>query len=301
MSIIERALAQVDRRGFDPADIDKGEQLLVGFADIHSVTELRMLADQVIDRIDPDGSRPKDQLNHDRRHVEFHQCRDGSWAGTLRLTGALGAKLQAVLGPLAKPRVNLVKDRGRQADRRARPPASRAADARRPRRRLRPTPPHRQPARSGGTPATLIITIDIEDLLTGTGYGITSDGTLIRTEQVRDLTDQAEVYYAFLDRNGVPLNLGRTRRIATRGQSAALIARDAGCSFPGCDRAPEWSERHHVIPWIEGGPTDLNNLTLLCVYHHHNFHYPRLDLPDQPRRNTRNGRRPDTSTATKSP
>ena len=41
-------------------------------------------------------------------------------------------------------------------------------------------------AESGGTPATLIITIDIEDLLTGTGYGITSDGTLIRTEQVRD-------------------------------------------------------------------------------------------------------------------
>ena len=108
MSIIERALAQVDRRGFDPADIDEGEQLLVGFADIHAVNDLRILADQIVDRIDPDGTRPKDQLNHDRRHVEFHHCRDGSWTGTLRLTGALGAKLQAVLGPLAKPRVNLV-------------------------------------------------------------------------------------------------------------------------------------------------------------------------------------------------
>ena len=111
VSIIERALAQVDRRGFDPVDIDKGEQLLVGFADIHSITELRMLAAQVIDRIDPDGTRPKDQLNHDRRHIEFHRCRDGSWTGTLRLTGALGAKLQAVLGPLAKPRINPPPDR----------------------------------------------------------------------------------------------------------------------------------------------------------------------------------------------
>ena len=108
MSIIERALAQVDRRGFDPADIDEGERLLVGFADTHSVTDLRILAAQVIDRIDPDGTRPKDQLNHDRRHVEFHRCRDGSWAGTMRLTGTLGAKLQALLGPLAKPRINLV-------------------------------------------------------------------------------------------------------------------------------------------------------------------------------------------------
>ena len=124
---------------------------------------------------------------------------------------------------------------------------------------------------SGGTPATVIITIDIEDLLNGIGYGITSDGTLISTDQVRRMADQAEAYYAFMDRNGVVLNLGRTRRIASRGQSAALIARDRGCSFPGCDRAPEWSERHHIIPWIDGGPTDLNNLTLLCVYHHHNF------------------------------
>ena len=74
-----------------------------------------------------------------------------------------------------------------------------------------------------------------------------------------------------MDRNGVPLNLGRTRRIASRGQSAALYARDIGCSFPGCHRAPEWCERHHIIPWIDGGETNLNNLTLLCVYHHHNF------------------------------
>ena len=88
VSIIERALAQVDRRGFDPADIEEGERLLVGFADTHAVKDLRILADQVIDRIDPDGTLPKDQLNQDRRHVEFHQRRDGSWAGTLRLTGA---------------------------------------------------------------------------------------------------------------------------------------------------------------------------------------------------------------------
>jgi hypothetical protein len=272
VAIIERALAQVDRRGFDPAAIEEGERLLVGFADTHAVKDLRFLADQIVDRIDPDGTLPKDQLNHDRRHVEFHQRGDGSWAGTLRLTSSLGSKLQALLGPLAKPRVNTVTG---------------------PDGRLIETPDERHHGQrmhdaledvcdrllrsdsipdSGGTPATVIITIDLEDLLNGTGYGLTSDGTLIRTEQVRGMTDQAEVFYAFLDRNGVPLNLGRTRRIASRGQSAALYARDAGCSFPGCDRAPEWSERHHVVPWIDGGPTDLNNLALVCTYHHHNFH-----------------------------
>ena len=54
-------------------------------------------------------------------------------------------------------------------------------------------------------------------------------------------------------------------------QTVALIARDGGCSFPGCDRPPEWCERHHIVEWSRGGKTDLDNLTLLCAYHHHNF------------------------------
>ncbi|HSU37363.1 MAG TPA: HNH endonuclease signature motif containing protein, partial [Propionibacteriaceae bacterium] len=51
----------------------------------------------------------------------------------------------------------------------------------------------------------------------------------------------------------------------------ALHTRDGGCSFPGCPTAPEWTERHHVIPWIDGGETNLDNLTSLCRHHHHNF------------------------------
>ena len=43
----------------------------------------------------------------------------------------------------------------------------------------------------------------------------------------------------------------------------ALIARDAGCSFPGCTHPPQWCDRHHILDWILGGLTDLDNLTLL--------------------------------------
>ena len=50
-----------------------------------------------------------------------------------------------------------------------------------------------------------------------------------------------------------------------------MIARDRGCSFPGCSHPPEWCERHHIIEWIQGGLTSLENLTLLCRYHHHNY------------------------------
>ena len=137
---------------------------------------------------------------------------------------------------------------------------------------------------SGGTPATVIVTIDLDDLLNKTGYAVTSDGTLIRTDTALAAADQADIYWAITHSTGQILHLGRTRRIATRAQTIALYARDLGCSFPGCDTPPEWTERHHIVPWSEGGKTDLNNLTLLCSYHHHNFLSQRLGMPDEPTR-----------------
>lgn len=83
------------------------------------------------------------------------------------------------------------------------------------------------------------------------------------------LAAQAEVIPAFCDDTGAVLALGRTRRFATRYQTLALIARDAGCSFPGCTVPPEWCDRHHILDWARGGPTDIDNLTLLCSYHHY--------------------------------
>ena len=114
---------------------------------------------------------------------------------------------------------------------------------------------------AGGTPATVIVTVDLQDLLNRTGYAVTGDGTLIPTSTALAVADQAEVYWAAVTSSGVPLRLGRMRRIASAGQTAALIARDRGCSFPGCDTAPEWCERHHVVSWVVGGGTDLDKVT----------------------------------------
>ncbi len=126
---------------------------------------------------------------------------------------------------------------------------------------------------TGGVPATVIIRVDADDLAdpAGRGHGVTSDGTPLSTATIRWLADQAEVYQARQNGHGVVLDLHRTRRLASRGQTLALYARDGGCSFPGCDRAPEHCQRHHIIDWADGGPTDLDNLTLLCPYHHHHF------------------------------
>jgi HNH endonuclease len=85
------------------------------------------------------------------------------------------------------------------------------------------------------------------------------------------MATEAEIIPALLNSSGAVLDLGRTRRIASRTQTLALTARDRGCSFPGCTHPPHYCERHHIQAWIDDGPTDLNNLTLLCRYHHHNF------------------------------
>ncbi len=87
-----------------------------------------------------------------------------------------------------------------------------------------------------------------------------------------------------LTTHGELLDLGRTRRIANTHQTLALIARDGGCSFPGCNHPPEWCERHHVISRRDNGYTNLRNLTLLCSYHHRHFLDRGLAGPDQHRR-----------------
>src|SRR3954468_47004 len=266
-----RTLGSVDHRGFDPADLDAADALLAQSAVAFGPAELREVAARVVERIDPDGTLPPEQLNADRRHLGLRKTRDGMWLVEGRLTGTVGAKLRAVLSPLAAPRPQTVtSDDGREVvepdprhhGQRLHDAVEEVCD-----RLLRSgTLPD-----SGGIPSTVILTIPEADLAAQTRWGVTSDGTVLAAETVRGMVDEAEVWPTVVDSRGVVLRMGRTRRLATPGQTVALIARDGGCSFPGCDRPPEGCERHHVIAWVDGGPTDLQNLTLLCAYHHHNF------------------------------
>jgi hypothetical protein len=85
---------------------------------------------------------------------------------------------------------------------------------------------------------------------------------------VERLMCTAKVQGVLVSRGRKVLNLGRTRRLATRGQRRALRVRDKGiCQFPGCP-ATAHLDAHHVVPWSHGGPSDLDNLILLCGRHH---------------------------------
>lgn len=100
------------------------------------------------------------------------------------------------------------------------------------------------------------------------GHARTSYGTPIRVEQALRMADEGALEWLIHNGSGGVLNYGRTRRLASAGQTAALLLRDGGCAFPSCDQPPEWCQRHHIIPWADGGETNLDNLVLLCPYHH---------------------------------
>ena len=68
------------------------------------------------------------------------------------------------------------------------------------------------------------------------------------------------------------VDVGRRSRLVTPALRRALELRDHTCVFPGCDRPHQWCDAHHVVHWVDGGTTDLDNLVLLCRRHHVTCH-----------------------------
>ena len=98
-----------------------------------------------------------------------------------------------------------------------------------------------------------------------------ADGTSLTPEELLRLACDANILPAFFDRKGQPLWLGRGKRHATPAQRSVLAERDKGCV--GCGSSPNWCQAHHVVHWEHGGPTDIDNLCLLCSHcHHHLVH-----------------------------
>ena len=89
-----------------------------------------------------------------------------------------------------------------------------------------------------------------------------------RRQALGPLMCDLDVGPVILDALGVPLDLGRTERFFTRDQRRALARRDGGCVFPGCGALPHRCDAHHVVHWIDGGPTDVVVGVLLCRRHH---------------------------------
>ncbi len=112
----------------------------------------------------------------------------------------------------------------------------------------------------------------------------TADGHQHVTDSISALCCDQRLQTLTIGKDGVPLFLGRSRRLATAAQRQAITVRDGGCVFPGCDAPAAWCVIHHVTPWHLGGNTDVSNMAMLCHHHHGVTHSNRWTMtahPDQ--------------------
>ena len=123
-----------------------------------------------------------------------------------------------------------------------------------------PGPPtSTRPAATGGVAGSMV-------------GGETAWGTVLGPEAMRRLACDAAVSRVVTDPDSQPLAVGRRTRVIPPAIRTALVVRDRGCVWPGCDRPPQWTDAHHVRHWADGGPTSLDNLVLLCRRHHRAVH-----------------------------
>lgn len=125
-----------------------------------------------------------------------------------------------------------------------------------------------QMGRHRGLPVTAVVSMSWKDLEAGTGHAVTATGSLVKMRDAIRMASHAHHYLVLFDEQERPLQLRRTKRIASEDQRIVLIAADRGCSFPGCTRPATWSQVHHVREWADGGNTDIEDLTFGCDQHH---------------------------------
>jgi hypothetical protein len=131
-------------------------------------------------------------------------------------------------------------------------------------------------SRSGGScRSDVVVHVDLETLTSGLSASSThrtSFGADLPVETIRRIACDANIIPLVLNGSGVPLDIGRSQRLASAAQRRALEATHDTCAFDGCAVAFHACQIHHIEYWEHGGPTDLDNMVPLCSRHHHAAH-----------------------------
>jgi len=126
------------------------------------------------------------------------------------------------------------------------------------------------------TPAEVIIHIGLDSINGTPGapkFGEYLDGSPIPVETIRRHACDADIIPAVLNGDGMPLDVGRAQRLATKEQRHALRSMHRTCSVGDCNTAFDRCEIHHSLEWTaHQGPTDLKYLFPVCSHHHHRLH-----------------------------
>lgn len=256
----------------------RGERFLIERSSSLDASELTRAGRHLAHVVDPDREerRLEAQLARDERAAHarrfFAITEDG--AGGVRVKGRGSvedcAVLKAALLPLTAPVASVDPETGEEV-RDVRDHGARLWDA------LVALAQHAldtdlPPATHGARPR-LVVTVAHEALVSDlTGAAVTDDGSELSAGAVRRLACDADLLPVVLGTASEVLDVGRTHRLVTTPIWQALVARDRHCTFPSCTRPPLMCHAHHIVHWLSGGPTCLDNLALLCGHHHRVIH-----------------------------
>ncbi len=125
----------------------------------------------------------------------------------------------------------------------------------------------------GGLRASVSLIVDIDTLQGRYGRFCELDytGPVSRDTALKILCD-CDVSRVIMRGESEILDVGRATRTPSPAQRRALILRDRHCRYRGCDRPPKWCDAHHIVTWVSGGETNVENLVLVCRYHHGLIH-----------------------------
>ncbi|WP_083913649.1 HNH endonuclease signature motif containing protein [Nocardia concava] len=252
--------------------------------------DLPKIGREILARLDPDGKVINDADRRRKRGIVLGRPGvDGmSWIEGW-LTPELRACLDAALAKLARPGMCNIEDVDSPAVGAVVDSDILEAAARRDRRDvgqrnhdallalLQPDVDFGKLGHHRGMPVQVTLTMSLADLERGAGIATTATGGHMSLNEAMKMADGTRPVLVVFDGDGMPLYMSKARkpltnpsqeRLASPGQRLALIARDRGCTFPDCDAPASMCAAHHVIDWAKGGPTDINNLTLVCDHHH---------------------------------
>jgi len=269
-----------------PADrLAEAEPVLLEVALAGSAAMVRAAVDRMAELLEPEHHDQQDQDLRTRRYLNVSQTLDGWWAVDGHLPPETGQRLSAALEDFAIP---------------ADPTDTRTA----PQRRADAIAEIADAAVDGQTTGITAVTITADaDHLHGLGATFDATGMPVGLTTYDLAVCQSRLTLVISQRAGIgwkPLAVGRLTRYATGAQRAALHRRDRGCIYRGCARPARRCHAHHIVDWRDGGLTNLQNLVLLCPYHHRMVHLGRAILthdPDTPGRHIAKPARRHTTTA----
>jgi Domain of unknown function (DUF222) len=115
--------------------------------------------------------------------------------------------------------------------------------------------------------ATVVVHTKLSDL---TGSDETECGTIMHPSITEKLMCDGRLQHVLTDGEGNALGIGYESRNIPRWLKRQVKHRDKHCTFPGCHHR-YFVDAHHVVHWPKG-PTDLDNLVLVCSFHHDLIH-----------------------------